>query len=114
MAPRKTTKAKSSKKITLRDYELIVIANPELDEENHNTTINKIEQFISEREGSIADTERWGKKRLAYPIKNFHEGNYTLSQVKLKPETTSELEASLQISEEILRYLLIRKESVQE
>ena len=51
---------------------------------------------------------RWGKRKLAYPIEHFTDGNYVLTQFKLKPELSKELEASLRISEEVLRYLLIR------
>jgi len=52
--------------------------------------------------------ERWGKRRLAYPIEHFMEGNYVLARFKLKPALSKELEANLRISEELLRHLLIK------
>jgi len=94
----------------LRNYELVLIISPEIVDEAFDTTIDKISQFITEKGGVISDVERWGKRRLAYPIGHFMEGNYVLTQFKLKPALSKELEANLQISEEVLRHLLIRIE----
>ncbi len=63
------------------------------------------------RGGTIANTERWGKRKLAYPIKHSLEGNYVLIKCKLKPASSRELEANLGISEEVLRHLLVKLES---
>jgi len=94
--------------ICLRDYELVVIISPEVAEEEIPATLEKINQFIVERGGSIAEVNQWGRRKLAYPIKHFMEGNYILTQFKMEPRLTAELEASLGISEEILRHLLVR------
>jgi small subunit ribosomal protein S6 len=95
----------------LRDYELVIIISPDVAEEDIPTTIDKVSQFVTSRGGEITGIDRWGKRRLAYPINRFKEGNYVLSRFKLEPGTTAELEASLQISETILRHLLVRIES---
>ena len=52
----------------------------------------------------------WGRRRLAYPISRHTEGNYVLTQIKLDPERTHELESGFAISDDILRHLLIRKD----
>jgi small subunit ribosomal protein S6 len=92
----------------LHDYELVVIISPELMDEAIDGVMGRISRFITESGGSVPTVERWGKKRLAYPIKHFTEGNYVLARFKLKPKLSKELEASLQISEEVFRHLLIR------
>ena len=92
----------------LRDYELVLIINPEIAEEQFEAAMENVNRFVTEKGGAVTDIERWGKKRLAYPIKHFNEGNYVLAKVQLEPSTGTELEASLQISEDILRYLLIK------
>ena len=92
----------------LHDYELILVISPEVGEEKFEAAINNVSQFITGKGGAISEIERWGKRRLSYPIRHFVEGSYVLSRFKLKPESGKELEASLQISEEILRHLLIR------
>jgi len=92
----------------LRDYELTVIISPELEGEKLEAAIDNISQFITQRGGTISGADRWGKKRLAYPLKHFMEGYYILTQFKMKPALSKELEARLHISEEILRHLLIK------
>ncbi len=95
----------------LRDYELVLIISPEVGEEKFDAIIDNVSQSITGKGGTISDVERWGKRRLAYPIRHFMEGNYVLTRFKLKPALSQELEANLQISEEILRHLLIRLSS---
>ena len=92
----------------MRDYELIVIVSPEVPEEELPSHLDKISEFITNKGGSVTEVERWGKRKLAYPINHFREGNYVLTRFKLEPSTTAELEANLRISERILRHLLVR------
>ena len=103
--PKKVLRAEDEQ---LRDYELVVIINPEVVEEKFDATIDSVSQFITEKGGTISDVERWGKKRLAYPIEHFMEGSYVLTRFSLKPASSKELEANLQISEEVLRHLLVK------
>jgi len=93
--------------LKLRNYELTVIVSPEVTEERFEAILENINRFITSRGGVISDVRKWGKKRLAYPIKHFTEGNYVLTLLKMKPEYGKELESSMRISEEVLRYLLI-------
>jgi len=95
----------------LRDYELVLIISPEVEEGKFDAIIDNVSQFITGKGGTISDVERWGKRRLAYPIRHFMEGNYVLTRFKLKPALSQELEANLQISEEVLRHLLVRLSS---
>ncbi len=95
----------------LRDYELVLIISPEVVEEKFDATIDNVSQFITQKGGTIADVERWGKKKLAYPIEHFMEGSYVLTRFSLKPALSKELEANLQISEEVLRHLLVKLNS---
>ncbi len=94
----------------LRDYELVLVISPEVAEEEFEATIDNVGRFITEKGGVISDVERWGKRKLAYPIGRSTEGNYVLTHFKLKPASGKGLEANLQISEEVLRHLLIRIE----
>ena len=95
----------------LRDYELVLVFSPEVAEDGVDAAIGKVSQFIAERSGTVSAVEPWGKRRLAYPIKHFVEGSYVLTRFKLRPKLTKELEANLQISEEVLRHLLVRLSS---
>ena len=92
----------------MRDYELLLIINPDVAEEDMPATLDKVSEYVTASGGSVTDTNHWGKRKLAYPINHFRDGNYVLTQLKLEPETIAELEASLRISEKILRHLLVR------
>jgi small subunit ribosomal protein S6 len=92
----------------LQSYELVYIVQPEMEEEAVEGKIESINQFITGNNGNVDEVERWGKKKLAYPIMHFLEGSYVLTRFTLSPTRCSELEANLKISEDILRHLLIR------
>ena len=91
-----------------RDYELVFIVSPEVGDEALESAIGNVSQFVTSKGGIVSDEERWGKKKLAYPINHFLEGNYVLTRFKLKPMWSRELETNLEISEDILRHLLIK------
>jgi small subunit ribosomal protein S6 len=92
----------------LVDYELVVIISPEVLDEAIDSVIDSISRFITENGGTVSTVEPWGKRKLAYPIKHFMEGSYVLTRFKLRPKLSKQLEASLQISEEVLRHLLVK------
>jgi small subunit ribosomal protein S6 len=92
----------------LRDYELVLIISPEIPEEDVPSAIDKVSQFITGRGGTVADVNRWGRRKLAYPIHRHMEGNYVLTQFRLDPEQVTGLEASLGLAEEVIRHLVVR------
>ena len=92
----------------LHNYELLYILSPEMTDEALEERVNGVSQFIIGREGVVDSVDKWGKRRLAYPLKHFLEGNYILARFKLSPARCRELEANLKISEEVLRHLLVR------
>ena len=94
----------------LRDYELVVILSPEIQEDNIEQSIERLQQSITSRGGEVTDTNHWGRRRLAYPIKRHLEGNYVVSQLRLDPAQVPGLESGLRISEEVLRHLIVRKD----
>jgi small subunit ribosomal protein S6 len=99
---------KKSEDDRLKDYELVYIISPDISEEALEERLNGINEFITGRDGVISSVDKWGKKKLAYPLKHFLEGNYVLTKFRISPSRCRELEANLKISEEVLRHLLIR------
>ena len=95
----------------MRDYELVMVLSPEVDEEGVTGVVERLTQFITERGGSLINQEHWGTRRLAYPIQKFREGNYVLTQFASEPGSARELEANLKASGEVIRYLLVKKET---
>lgn len=92
----------------LRDYELVVIVTPEAAEEKLEARLNSISQYVAGHGGTVASMDKWGKRRLAYPIKKFVEGSYIVFKLMLPPGASRELESNLRISEDVLRYLMVR------
>jgi small subunit ribosomal protein S6 len=90
------------------NYELVFIIHPEVADDALDPLINNITQYITGKKGSIEEVARWGRKKLAYPIKHLMEGNYVLIRFNLDPSANKELETNLKISEKIIRYLLIK------
>jgi len=93
----------------LRDYELLMIISPDIPEEEVPETLEKVGGYITSKGGVITDTNRWGIRKLAYPIKHHREGNYVLTHLQLEPTAIAEIEANLRISEKVLRHVLVRK-----
>jgi small subunit ribosomal protein S6 len=91
-----------------QEYELIYILDPEISDDVLDTKVNNITQFITSKDGVIDGVDKWGKKKLAYPLKRFLEGNYVLTKFKMSPARCKELEANLRISEDVIRHLLIK------
>ncbi len=91
-----------------QDYELVYIIRPETEEAELEARIEGISQFITGNNGTVSEVEKWGKKKLAYPIRHFLEGNYVLTRFSMSPTKCKQLEASLRISEDVLRHLLIK------
>ena len=94
----------------MRDYELVAIINPEIDEEGVSKIVDKVSQSIDSRGGVVEDIKKWGKRKLAYPIKKFMEADYVLARFKLTPKSVKELEEEINTSVDILRYLVVKVE----
>lgn len=94
----------------MHEYELLVVMNPDIPEEDMSSAIERVTGAISSRGGEVESVDPWGRRRLAYPIKRHIEGHYVLANLRLDPARTHELESSYMISEDILRHMLIRKE----
>jgi small subunit ribosomal protein S6 len=97
----------------VREYEVTIIIQPQLDEEGREQLIERISELLvpgaSEEEKPTVD--EWGVRRLAYPIQKNTEGYYVLYDAVLEPTRVPEIERSIQYMEDVLRYLVVRKES---
>lgn len=96
--------------MSLHQYELIVVIDPEIAEEDVPAAVERVTTAVTTRGGEIEDVQPWGRRKLAYPIRRRVEGNYILTNIRLDPARAHELESSFLISEDILRHLLIRKD----
>jgi small subunit ribosomal protein S6 len=93
-----------------RDYEIGFILNPEVSEEQTRTILERIEQIVARYDGQVIKVNQWGRRRLAYPIEHHRDGFYVFIDTILTPETVSELDRTLKVSEEVLRHLIKRRD----
>jgi len=91
----------------LRNYELMFIVNPEATEEALGASIAKVSEWITTNQGEVTKTDIWGRRRMAYSIKGFRDGQYVVLQFKMNPKATVPLEHNLKLAEEIVRHMLV-------
>lgn len=94
-----------------RDYELGFILNPEVNEEQTRSILDRVEQIVANHGGQIVKVNQWGRRRLSYPIEHHRDGYYVFIDMILTPETVAELDRSLKVSEEVLRHLMKRRDA---
>ena len=90
----------------MRDYELIFIVHPDLDETSLKDVVEKVKGWITEAGGTISKTDFWGKKKLAYAIRKQKEGQYVLIRAQMDPSVGATIERNLRFTEPVLRFLL--------
>lgn len=95
----------------MNKYESLYIITPELEEEATKACIEKFSGIVTANGGTIAEVNEWGKRRLAYAIDYKTEGYYVLMTFESAPEFPRELERNFKNDENILRYMVIRKEA---
>ena len=93
----------------MRKYEVIFIVKP-MEEEATNAVIDKFTKLITENGGTIDKEDRWGKKRLAYPINDETEGVYTVISFTSEPDFPAELDRVFKITEGVLRSMTLAVE----
>jgi len=92
----------------LREYELVLVVSPEAGEEGFPVTVDRVHGLIKERGGEVKNVDRWGRRRLAYPVERYTEGYYSITQFTLDPQAVREIEGSLDLAEDVLRHLVVR------
>lgn len=92
-----------------RNYQVIYILNPALGEEAVLAIAEKI-RLLVEAAATVAKVDVWGRRRLAYEIKDQKEGYYVLIDFAAETEFPKELERVLKITDGVLRYLVVRKD----
>ena len=92
----------------MRQYELMVILDPELDERTVGTTMDKLLTVVKNDGGSVDNVDIWGRRRLAYDIKKKSEGIYVVVTMTAEPATAQELDRQLNLSESVMRTKLLR------
>ena len=91
----------------MRAYELMVIADGDLEENNVEATVRRVQEQIKAKGGDVRKTERWGKRRFAYEIDKKAEGYYFVIEF-VGGESLAELEHQFRLADDLVRHKLLR------
>ncbi len=95
----------------MNKYELALVLSSKLDDEAKQAEFNKVTDLLARFGGTVEKVDDWGKRRLAYEIKKETEGFFSFITFDAEPTAPAEIESRLRIMENVLRYLIIRKDA---
>jgi small subunit ribosomal protein S6 len=90
-------------------YELTILLHPDL-EIDLEKPLKKVEKIITDNGGKVEKQENWGKKKLAYPIQKLDFAVYVFNEVRVVPENANKIQNLFNITDEVLRYLMVEKD----
>jgi small subunit ribosomal protein S6 len=94
------------RKSLMRNYELVCIIQPDLDETAFKEVVEKVKGWVAEAGGSVDKEDVWGKRKLAYLIRKQREGQYVLFNISMPADATKELERKIRFLEPVMRQML--------
>jgi small subunit ribosomal protein S6 len=97
----------------MNDYEITLVVRPDLEEDARSQLIERVKGWLGQPVAGAAEPtfDYWGLRNLAYALKKYEEGFYVYIEAALAPNKIAELERNFVYSEDILRHLVVRKES---
>lgn len=90
----------------MKAYELLFFTDPALDEESRLGLMKRLETLITSNGGAVDNVDEWGKRKLAYEINKFTDGNYTLVEFHIAPDAIAEIERVIRINDLIVRHMI--------
>ena len=94
----------------MNSYELLYILKPTVEEEARAALIARFADIVKNDNGEVENIDEWGMRKLAYAIDYISEGYYVLMNFKAKADLPVELERNLKISEDVMRFMVVKKE----
>lgn len=95
----------------MNKYELVLVVNAKIEDEARTAVVDKAKAYVERFGGTVTEVEDWGKKKLAYEIQHMKEGFYYFIQFEADATCPAELEKRVRIMENVLRYLIVRKDA---
>ncbi len=92
----------------MRKYEVMFIVRPDVTDEDLDKLVANLETNVTTAGGKVAHVERMGKRRLAYVVRKFQEGNYVLFQIESAGAVVKEFERRLRVTEQVIKFITVR------
>ena len=96
-----------------RTYEVMFIVRPDMQDEDVDKLVANLESNANTAGAKIQTTERWGKRKLAYDVRRFSEGNYILLKVDADGKAIHEVERRLRVAEPVIKFITVRTDEKQ-
>ena len=97
--------------MSLRQYEIMIILDPDIEERTVAPSLDKYLSVVKTDGGSVDKVDIWGRRRLAYDIKKKSEGIYAVVDFQATPATAKELDRQLGLNEVVLRTKVLRQDA---
>ena len=97
-----------------RSYEVMFIVRPDLPEEEVDKLISTLQTHATNAGAAIANVEKMGKRRLAYDVKKFQEGQYVLFTLNSDGKSVHELERRMRVTEPVIKFITVRTDEEQQ
>ena len=94
----------------MKAYEILYIIRPDLEEEATNALVDRFSTLAANNGAQNVTVDKWGKRRLAYEIKDYKEGQYVLMNFEAEGHTSQEIERVMKISDDVIRFLTVKKD----
>jgi small subunit ribosomal protein S6 len=95
-------------------YEHVLIARPDISPQQVDALIEDITHILAEKGGKVGKTEYWGLRNLAYRVKKNRKAHYSMLNIDAPADAVHELERRLRINEDVLRFLTVKVEALDE
>ncbi|HEX9745699.1 MAG TPA: 30S ribosomal protein S6 [bacterium] len=96
----------------MQSYDVIYVLKPDLTDQDVGTIRNEYTGAITDYSGEVTNEHQWGKRQLAFEVKDYTEGVYTFVECKLPPEASIQLKNKLRIDERVIRFIITRADTV--
>jgi small subunit ribosomal protein S6 len=91
----------------MNQYEVAIVFDPSL-EVGLDKALERVEKIFKESDAKVVNTDNWGKRKLAYPIKKHEHGIYVFYTLQIDSQKVQKIETTLNITEEVIRFLIVR------
>ena len=98
----------------MKAYELLYFINPALNDDERAAVNDRVSTTIANIGGTVDSIDEWGKRKLAYEIAGLSEGEYYLVNFNADPDTISELDRILRITDAVVRHMVVRRKQSEE
>ncbi len=96
----------------MKKYELLATIKPNLDNDEADKVIAKIEESVSSLGGNVINTDKMGRKKLAYDVKGFRDGFMAVLKINLDADKVVEFKRQLKLNENVIRTMFIEQQAV--